>query len=59
MTTPATTEVQHEPFCLPRPGNDEVRMESWLADKYDGEAIVGKTRVVRCIECGAACYTPL
>lgn len=59
MTTkPDTTNLKHEDFCLPRPDEPQVRIESYPVDKYgpDGVKKIGTVQVVRCIECGAATY---
>jgi hypothetical protein len=66
MSTTASTPkidakaVQHEVFCLPRPGKEKVRIEGFVA--YEDDA-AGRTRpaafVTRCLECGAASYRPL
>lgn len=47
--------VEHADFCLPRPGEDEVRMESYTLDRTgpDGVTVVGTSFCQRCIECGA------
>ncbi len=54
MTT-ATTHIEHEKFCLPRPGADEPRIESFTVPRtaQDGVTHVGYARVTRCIECGS------
>ena len=52
------SKIRHEEFCLPRPGSDEPRVESYpyLAD----DAATGRSRpvavVTRCQECGATQY---
>jgi len=51
-----TSTIQHEKFCLPRPGEAEPRTETYTADRYsedDGITVVGLATVSRCIECGA------
>jgi len=55
MTTPAVTAVEHEPFCLPRPGELEPRMESYRLPRYadNGATVVGHAVIQRCVECGA------
>ncbi len=55
MTTPSVTAVLHEPFCLPRAGEPEPRMESYRLPRYagDGTTVVSHATVQRCIECGA------
>ncbi len=52
-----TSALIHEPFCLPRPGNDAPRIETWRATKTgpDG-APAGSVRIERCTECGSALY---
>ncbi len=54
MTT-ATTHIDHEKFCLPRPGADEPRVESFTVPRTgpDGVTRIGQARVTRCIECGS------
>ncbi len=54
MTT-SSTNLLHERYCLARPGESEVRLESYSATKYgeDGVTAVGAARIDRCIECGA------
>ncbi len=54
MTT-TTTTIDHEKFCLPRPGADEPRIESFTVPRtaQDGVTHIGQARVTRCIECGA------
>jgi len=54
----STLTLKHEDFCLPRPGLDEPRVESYYATSYadDGITIAGNIRVVRCCECAAASY---
>ncbi|MGI9157700.1 MAG: hypothetical protein ACR2FG_13890 [Marmoricola sp.] len=49
------TNLQHERFCMPRPGEREVRLETYSQTRYgqDGVTAVGAARVSRCIECGA------
>ena len=53
MTSPST--LRHELFCLPRPGESEVRTESYNAPRYapDGVTTVSVARVHRCMECAA------
>lgn len=46
-------EVAHERFCLPRPGADEPRIESFPAVRGEGKEAKTVT-VTRCIECGAS-----
>ena len=56
MTT--TSTVQHEGFCLPRPGLDAPRLETYTQPVYQDDGITPTryVRVERCIECGAATY---
>ncbi len=63
MATITTTEVivapvRHEPFCLPRPGLTEPRIEGYT--HYEDDPITGRSRathaVLRCMDCGAAHY---
>ncbi len=53
--TPSVTAVMHEPFCLPRPGEEEPRMEGYRLPRYadDGTTVVGHATIQRCIECAA------
>jgi len=55
MTTSSTDRLQHERFCLPRPGESEVRTESYTQARYaaDGVTAIGQARICRCQECGA------
>ena len=57
MTTTPTIP-RHADYCLPRPGEDAPRMESYRAPKYgpDGLVPAGSVEVVRCLECGFATY---
>lgn len=52
-----TATLSHADYCLPRPGEDQPRTESYRLPRYsdDGHA-TGSTRVDRCLECGAASY---
>lgn len=56
MTT--TTALEHQTYCLPRPGNDAPRVESYRLPRWsdDGVTQVGSVTVVRCTECGRATY---
>lgn len=59
MNTTTPPAFRHEDFCLPRPGEDAPRIETYRVPIYDGGAGVyptGSTEVCRCIECGAATY---
>lgn len=57
-TAAAPPKIRHEEFCLPRPGSDAPRIETYPAFVDDPKT--GKSRpthdVTRCIECGAATY---
>lgn len=64
MTAPVKTvtpKVRHEEFCLPRPGSDEPRIESYL--HYEDDPRGGRStptyRITRCIECGAQTNKPI
>jgi hypothetical protein len=52
------TKIRHEDFCLPRPGANEPRIESFKT--YSDDPGTGRSRpthmVLRCLECGAATY---
>ncbi len=52
MTT-TTAHIEHERFCLPRPGEDEPRIETFTVARTapDGVTHIGYARVTRCIEC--------
>lgn len=54
MITP-TDNLFHERFCLPRPGETAVRIETYTAERTagDGVTVIARPVVVRCIECGA------
>ena len=57
MSTTTPTNLKHEEFCLPRPGEDAPRIERFRAPTYDGGVYAtGSVEVCRCIECGAATY---
>jgi hypothetical protein len=53
-----TTAHPHDDFCLPRPGEDEPRIETYPVPRYgeDGKPQVGAVLVRRCVECGNATY---
>lgn len=55
---PNANRVRHEEFCLPRPGADEPRIESF--PYYGDDAATGRSRIThritRCMECGASHY---
>lgn len=52
MTT--TDNLQHEPYCLPQPGETEPRIESYRAERSDDMGrVISRPRVTRCIECAA------
>ncbi len=50
-----TVEIEHEKFCLPRPGAKEPRIESFRSERIaaDGVTVASRPRVTRCQECGA------
>lgn len=50
--------VRHEDFCLPRPGEEGPRVESYpyLADDPATNRSRVVARVTRCVECGATTY---
>jgi hypothetical protein len=54
MTTPTQT-LEHERFCLPRPGEQQPRIESFVVTRtaQDGVTHIGYARVTRCLECAA------
>ncbi len=53
-----TDTLQHEDFCLPRPGQLAPRIEPYSVPRYssDGLAVAGSVWCVRCIECGVSSY---
>lgn len=65
MATPRVVldrpKIRHEEFCLPRPGAEEPRIESF--PYYADDMATGRSRVThrvtRCQECGAAHYDPI
>lgn len=52
------SKIRHEEFCLPRPGEDGPRVESYsyLADDPKSGRSQPTAQVTRCIECGATHY---
>lgn len=59
MTAPTKAtqpRLRHEEFCMPRPGADAPRIESF--PYYADDVASGRSRVThritRCLECGAA-----
>ncbi len=46
--TPTTTDLDHAEYCLPRPGNDLPRVETFPYSRDDGRV----ARITRCVECG-------
>jgi len=51
-------KIRHEEFCLPRPGEDGPRVESYsyLEDDLKSGRSRPVAQVTRCIECGATQY---
>ena len=51
--------IEHEPWCVPRPGQDERRSERYVhtSDAEDPGAPPRRTLVLRCLECAGAHYT--
>ncbi len=49
--------LDHEPFCLPRPGEPEPRTERYTTNREapDGR-VLARVLTTRCIECGATEY---
>lgn len=46
--------LQHEDYCLPRPGADAPRIESYRSERTDDTGrVTSRPVVTRCIECGA------
>ena len=59
MSVITPTKVRHEAFCLPRPNEQAPRIESYVALSDDPGGRSRPTHdVVRCLECGAASYSP-
>ncbi len=58
MNTTTPPAFRHEDFCLPRPGEDEHRIERYAVPTYPADGVYpnGSVAVVRCVECGAATY---
>lgn len=58
MKTRIEHGLEHEPYCQPRPGAAEPRIEAYTAPRYgpDGVTVVNHVSVTRCTECGAAEY---
>lgn len=58
MPASVADKVRHEEFCLPRPGEEQPRLEQFTA--YGDDPGTGRSRathkVTRCLECGAAHY---
>lgn len=52
------SKIRHEEFCLPRPGEDGPRVESYsyLGDDLKSGRSRPVAQVTRCIECGATYY---
>ena len=49
--------LDHEDFCLPRPGEDEVRRETYTLPVYDdNDHVTRYVHVERCQECGVIAY---
>jgi hypothetical protein len=57
-SVPNADKIRHEDFCLPRPGLDEPRIESYpyLGDDPETGRSRPVAQVTRCMECGAAHY---
>ncbi len=55
MTNTSTDRLQHQRYCLARPGEDQVRLESYNQTRYgeDGVTAIGSARIDRCLECGS------
>lgn len=58
---PVYDVLNHEEFCLPRPGEEAARIEGFVA--YSDDERTGRSRpvafVTRCLECGVAKYRPI
>ncbi len=55
----STAAIEHESYCLPRPGEDAPRTEAFRAERYgkDGITVVSRPVVHRCQECAAQTVT--
>ncbi len=55
----STTAIEHESYCLPRPGEDEPRIETFRAARtgQDGITVTSRPVVTRCVECGSQTVT--
>lgn len=50
----AADTLRHEPFCLPRTGEDAPRTESYRAERTDEQGrVTSRPTIYRCQECGA------
>lgn len=50
----ASNIVEHEKFCLPRPGETAPRIEEFSVAVSDANgAPLGRRHIVRCQECGS------
>lgn len=59
-TASVTAKVRHEDFCLPRPGEQKPRIESYvhMGDDPASGRSAPTHDVTRCLECGATNYQP-
>lgn len=59
-TASMTVKVRHEDFCLPRPGEQKPRIESYvhMGDDPASGRSAPTHDVTRCLECGATNYQP-
>ena len=54
----STSTIEHQRYCLPRPGEQEPRTETFTAERYGPDGTVtSRPTVERCIECGAQTVT--
>jgi len=53
-TSTAARQLEHEKFCMPRPGETEPRIESFTAERTDPAGrVTSRPTVTRCCECGS------
>ncbi len=53
----SATLLDHEIWCLPRPGEAEPRVERYTANREDTDGhVVARILCTRCLECGKIEY---
>lgn len=46
--------LNHEPYCLPRPGETEPRIDTFRSERTnDTGHVIARPHVQRCLECAA------